>query len=82
MSMTEDWRPKRPGPASDRDIVTNQTLRAGIRAPPPEKPYLRIGAWETAATAWPKLMNYVLNTTEHELIIKLRVLGTRQNMNT
>ena len=29
----------RPGPASDRDIVTSETLRAGIRAPPPEKPY-------------------------------------------
>ena len=37
------WRPKRPGPASDGDSVTRQTLRAGIlstmRAPPPEKPY-------------------------------------------
>ena len=34
------WPPKRPGPASDRDNVTMQTLRAGIRAPPPEKPYV------------------------------------------
>ena len=32
--------PRRPGPASDRDNVTGQTLRAGIRAPPPEKPML------------------------------------------
>ena len=40
MSVTDTWRPKRPGPASDRDNVTRQTLRAGIRAPPPEKPYV------------------------------------------
>ena len=26
---------------SDRDNVVQQTLRAGIRAPPPEKPYSR-----------------------------------------
>ena len=26
--------------ASDRDNVTRQTLRAGIHAPPPEKPYV------------------------------------------
>ena len=32
------WRPKRPGPASDGNNVTKQTLRAGMRAPPPEKP--------------------------------------------
>ena len=38
-SAEDGWRPKRPGPASDRDSVTRQTLRAGIRAPPPEKPY-------------------------------------------
>ena len=48
--MTDDWQPKRPDPASDsnRDSVTRQTLRAGIRirAPPPENPYLRIGAWK------------------------------------
>ena len=31
MSMTDTWQPKRPGPASDRDNVTRQTLRAGIR---------------------------------------------------
>ena len=49
MSVTDDWRPKRPGPASDRDTVTRQTLRAGIRVPPPEKPDLRIGAWENTA---------------------------------
>ena len=36
MPVTDTWRPKRPGPASDRDSVTRQTLRAGIRAPPPE----------------------------------------------
>ena len=40
MSVTDAWRPKRPGPASDRDNVTGQTLRAGMRAPPPEKPYV------------------------------------------
>ena len=39
--MVDTWPPKRPGPASDRDNVTRQTLRAGIRAPPPEKPYVR-----------------------------------------
>ena len=33
MSVTGDWQPKRPGPALDRDSVTGQTLRAGIRAP-------------------------------------------------
>ena len=33
MSMTDTWRPKRPGPASDRDSATRQTLRAGIRVP-------------------------------------------------
>ena len=27
MSVTDTWRPKRPGPASDRDNVTRQTLR-------------------------------------------------------
>ena len=42
-------------PATDRDSVTRQTLRAGIRAPPPEKPYLCIGAWENAATVRPEL---------------------------
>ena len=36
MSVTDAWRPKRPGPASDRDNVTRQTLQAGMRAPPPE----------------------------------------------
>ena len=40
MSVTDTWPPKRPGPASDRDNVTRQTLQAGIRAPPPEKPYV------------------------------------------
>ena len=40
MCVTDTWRPKRPGPASDRDNVTRQTLRAGIHAPPPEKPYI------------------------------------------
>ena len=40
MSVTDIWRPKRPGPASDRDSATRQTLRAGIRAPPPEKLYV------------------------------------------
>ena len=40
MSVTDVWPPKRPGPASDRDNVTRQTLRAGIRAPPPEKSYV------------------------------------------
>ena len=30
MSVTDAWRPKRPGPASDRDSVTRQTLRAGM----------------------------------------------------
>ena len=50
MSAKDCWRPKRPGPATDRDSVTRQTLRAGIRAPPPEKPYLRIGARENVAT--------------------------------
>ena len=38
--MEDYWRPTRPGPASNRDSVTRQTLRAGISAPPPEKPYL------------------------------------------
>ena len=45
MSVTDIWRPKRPGPASfssDRDNVTRQTLRAGVRAPPPEKPYINV----------------------------------------
>ena len=46
MSVKNSWPPKRPGPASDRDSVTRQTPRAGISAPPPEKLYLRIGAWE------------------------------------
>ena len=41
-SVTDTWRPKRPGPASDRDNVTRQTLRAGIRAPLPEKPYVNV----------------------------------------
>jgi hypothetical protein len=40
MSVMKTWRRKHPGPASDRDNVTRQTLRAGIRAPPPEKPYV------------------------------------------
>ena len=40
MSATDTWPPKRPGPASDRDSITRQTLQAGIRAPPPEKPYV------------------------------------------
>ena len=39
MPVTDAWPPKRPGPASDGDNVARQTLRAGIRAPPPEKPY-------------------------------------------
>ena len=42
MSVTDTWRPKRPGPASDWDSVTRQTLRAGMRAPPPEKPYVNV----------------------------------------
>ena len=45
MSVTDTWRPKRPGPASDRDNVTRQTLRAGIHAPPPEKPYVSNVVW-------------------------------------
>ena len=40
MPVTDDWRPKRPGLASDRDSSDQQTLRAGMRAPPPEKPYV------------------------------------------
>ena len=40
MSVTDTWPPKRQGPASDRDNVSRQTLRAGMRAPPPEKPYV------------------------------------------
>ena len=32
MFVTGAWPPKRPGPASDRDNVTRQTLRAGIMA--------------------------------------------------
>ena len=43
MSVKDCWQPKHPGPASDRDSVTRQTLRAGMRAPPPEKPYVCIG---------------------------------------
>ena len=50
MSVADTWRPKRPGPASDRDSVTRQTLRAGTRAPPAEKPYINVigelGTWE------------------------------------
>ena len=42
MSVTDTWRPKRPGPASDGDSVTRQTLRAGMRAPPPEKPCVNV----------------------------------------
>ena len=38
MPVTDAWPPKRPGLASDRDSLTGQTLRAGMRAPPP--------AWE------------------------------------
>ena len=49
MSVKDGWPPKRPGPTVDRDRVTRHTLRAGIRAPPPEKPYLRIGAWVPAS---------------------------------
>ena len=41
--MKDSWPLKRPGLASDWDTVARQTLRAGICAPPPEKPYLRIG---------------------------------------
>ena len=41
MSVTDTWRPKRPGPVSDWDDVTKQTLRAGIRARTPEKPYVK-----------------------------------------
>ena len=33
--VKDSWPPKRPGPASDRDNVTRQTLRAGIYAPLP-----------------------------------------------
>ena len=51
MSMTDTWRPKRPGPASDRDSATRQTLRAGIRAPPPEKPYITHRAMGQHGTA-------------------------------
>ena len=38
MSVEDCWRPKRPGPASDKDTVTRQTLRADMCAPPAEKP--------------------------------------------
>ena len=48
MSVTDAWRPKRPGPASDRDNVTRQTLRAGIHAPPPEIPYVIIGGLQNS----------------------------------
>ena len=51
MSVTDTWRPKRPGPASDRDNVTRQTLRADIRAPSPEKPYVNIIGGRTLGTA-------------------------------
>ena len=33
MSVKDGWPPKRPSLATDRDSVTRQTLRAGIRAP-------------------------------------------------
>ena len=39
------------GPASDRDNVTRQTLRAGTRAPPPEKPYVTHRAMGEHGTA-------------------------------
>ena len=38
-SVKDGWLPKRPGPASDKGNVARQTLRAGIRAPPPGQPY-------------------------------------------
>ena len=45
MSVTDTWPPRRPGPASDRDNVTKQTLRAYVPHLP-RNPVLRIGAWE------------------------------------
>ena len=52
ISVTDTWPPKHPGPASDRDNVTRQTLRAGIRAPLPEKPYVnKIGGMGTLGIA-------------------------------
>ena len=65
MSVTDTWQPKRPGPASDRDSVTRQTLRAGIRAPPPEKPYINVigGTGTLGAPSQTSTIPYLLRST-------------------
>ena len=60
MSVTDTWRLKRPGPASDRDNVTRQTLRAGIRAPPPEKPMLVMHGGFGSNYAWCSVLIFII----------------------
>ena len=62
MSVKDIWPPKRPGPVSDSDGVTRQTLREGMCALPPEKPYLHASPPDNSATASASGNTFIITT--------------------